>query len=107
MRAFSSQPVLTRVGAREVADSERARDSDIDGQTTAMAPERDRDIARATTRLVGVAQDALLLHNGGQRALGADLVEEVANTVVSVDEVSVLCAACGVIAKNIDGLHAQ
>ena len=43
----------------------------------------------------------------GTSSLGADLVEEVANPIVSVDEVSILRAACGMIAKNIDGLHAQ
>src|SRR5690349_9696249 len=99
--------VFTRIGSREVADSKRAGYSHVDRETTAMAPKRDRDITGATTRFIRITKDPLLLKNWRQCSFGADLSQQVADAVVAVNEISILRAACGVVAKNIDGLHAQ
>src|SRR5690349_1641849 len=47
------------------------------------------------------------IKNWRQCSFGADLSQQVADAVVAVNEISILRAACGVVAKNIDGLHAQ
>ena len=85
----------------------KGRDSNVNSKTASLLPVRDRHVTRSSSWFVGISQDALLLHDGGERALIADLVQQVANSVVSSDEITILCAARSVIAQNIKFLHAH
>ena len=68
-------------------------------------PPHDCDVSRAATR--GVTKNSLFLENGRKTSDGGKVVQQVAERVVTSDEISGLCAASGVIARYSDGLHAQ
>src|SRR6185369_6736114 len=81
----------------------------LKGQVTATSMARPRPclqfgIVTSPGRRPGLSE-SLLLHHGRQRSLCANLVQQVANSVVTNNEVTVLCAARGVVAQNIEFLH--
>ena len=70
----------------QVGGGERAGDCHVNGQTLAVAPKRDEDIAGAATG--SRAEDALLLQDRAEQPLAGDVVDEVAEAVVAGDEVA-------------------
>ena len=99
--------VLAGGRARNVVNVEGAGNRYVNCQTTSLFPIGDRNVARSPSWFVGITQDALLFHDWGQLALSADLVQQVADSIVTDDEIRVLCAACGVVAHKIEVLHAH
>src|SRR3954471_16092476 len=104
---FGLGVVLTGLRTGDIVDRKRTSNSYIDGQTVTFGPVRDGDIARTATWFVGIAQDAPLFHHRRETSFNAKSVNQITHSVVAVDEISILSAACGVVAKNINGLHAQ
>src|SRR5215204_6021595 len=84
--------------------AERAGDCHIHRQTTTPRPQRKSDIPRTTTR--SGTQD-VLLHDRVEKTFFTEPVDQVADAVVSHDNIPVPCAASGVIAENINDLLAQ
>ena len=97
--------VIARADEPNVRRSQRAGDGHIDCETLAVFPDGDGDVARASTRRG--AKDAVFLHHRGKHAIGSNAVDEVTNSVVADDAITRPCAAHGVVAMNVYGLHAQ
>jgi hypothetical protein len=97
--------VLARVDKPQALLRERARHCDIDGKTVVVLPVWDRNVARPAAS--GGTKDALLLKDWLQQTIGSDAVNQVAKSVVPNNKIPILCAACGVVAINVDRLHAQ
>jgi len=99
--------VLTGVRTRQVVDGERTGDSNVNGQAESSTPKRHGYITRSASWCLGFSEDALLLHNRCKPTLCADRVQQIAKAIVAVNEISILSAACGVVAKIIDDLLTQ
>ena len=99
--------VLAWGRARNVVDVEGTGHRHVNCQTTSLFPIGNRNVTRSPSWFVGIAQDALLFHDWGQLALSADLVQQVADSIVTDDEIRVLCAACSMVAHKIEVLHAH
>ena len=63
-------------------------------------------IVTSPGRLPGLSE-SLLFHDWGELALSADLVQQVADSIVTDDEIRILCAACSIVAHKIEVLHAH
>jgi len=99
--------VLTGIRSRQVVDGERTGDSNVNGQAESSTPQRNGYITRSAPRCLGVSEDALLLHDRCEPTLCADRVQQIAKAIVAVNEISILSAACGVIAEIINDLLTQ
>ena len=90
-----------------VLGGERGGDADVDCEALGVLPTREGDIAWSTAWLLGVAKDASFFQDWGQKTLVAHLGDQIADAIVSYDDISILFAARGVVAVQVKRLHAK
>jgi hypothetical protein len=96
---------LRRIGAPQVARTERTGHCHIHCQSITTRPKWDSHITRSATG--GITKNTLLLQDWVEHSLVTHLSHEITNSVVANDIVPIPCAARGMIAELINGLLAQ
>ena len=103
-RGFKQESGKVEGGTRvsdQVGGRERAGDSNVHTKPFAFTPQGNGHIPWSAARVLALTQDSLLLHDRAQVSLAGDLVNEIADSVVTDNEVPVRAAADRMISINV------
>src|SRR6185312_14169235 len=93
--------VLSRGITVEIGRRKRTGHTHINTETFALTPRGNCNISRSAARVLAFTDDASLFHDRAQGAFTCNLVDEIANPVMTDNEVPIRGAADSVVAINI------